>query len=194
MDIAKRLPLPALVKFARANAHTYVAARRVCGTWKRGCVELHIARMSTDKCWMDAYTRGVRQRAFRFVNGARAWKKPKPLPTWLQTALHAHLSAFESSCIFTAHVRKDYSVLNVVVQRRGDRMPWATLSSTGDVWQYADDHFPVTWLGSCLNLARVLFAKKMSGRPSPTPPLKATAFAKRLQTPDPVFLRGCSSV
>ena len=134
--IAKRLPIHALVKFAQVNTATNDAAREAWQTWEAGCRAMGTRRMFSDKCWMDAYTRKVRQNAFRFIDASPNWSKLHDVPEPIATALRACLSVHLKLASLKYCIRADFEVLNVLCIR--ENLAWATISSTGEVWQFTD--------------------------------------------------------
>ena len=151
--IAKRLPLPALVKFAQASSAANYAAREAWETWQQGCYDAGICRMFSDKCWMDAYTRTLRQHSFRFVDAAALWVRIQEPPAWLAEALHGHCSIKLKKASFQFCVRRDYEVINMVCMRGRD--VWATISSTGEYWQFTDA-FPCLDASECRAISAFL--------------------------------------
>lgn len=136
VSIAQRLPLPALVRFAKVNDQTCAAAQEAWDTWRDGCAAMRVGRMITDKSWMDAYTRSVRQRSFRTVNAADMWDSVA-LPQWLIVALK---DVFDMSHTrFELRVRKDCSTVHLLVLYNADTAPALVLSGTGRVWRF-DEH------------------------------------------------------
>ena len=114
LEIAKRLPQPALVKFAQINTVTNDIARDAWEAWRDACFAAGICRMFSDKCWMDAYTRTLRQKSFRFVNAATLWLQIEEPPSWMLAALSPYLDAALSLASFRFCIRKDVSVINMV--------------------------------------------------------------------------------
>ena len=170
--IAKRLPLKALIKFAQVSYATNCAAREAWQTWQQGCHDAGSCRMFSDKCWMDAYTRNLRQHAFRFVDATIVWMKITEPPEWLNDAMRGICSAELKKATFQFCVRRDYEVVNMVCMRGKD--VWATISSTGEVWTFTDafpylDVLEYRVVSSFLNQIReFLRQKNVSDAPPPT--------------------------
>lgn len=177
--IAKRLPLNSLIKFAKANDLTCAIAQRAWETWREACRQLSVARMFSDRSWMDAYSRKVRQRNFRYVNAAEQWVAINTVAQWVSAAFHFHLHcAFPVK--YALRVRKDFSVVNVILFRQDE--PWMVLSSTGKCWRFTDnydddiDGARKQALYAVLNSLRTIFSRNVaSASASPPPPVSAAS-------------------
>lgn len=133
--IAKRLPLQALIKFAKANDQTCNAAREAWETWQGACTLISAGRMFSDRTWMDTFTRTMRQRMFRYVNAAESWTEVSSPPQWVTAALTFVLQP-PFPVTFQLRVRKDVSVVNVIIFYQST--VWLVLSSVGKCWQFSD--------------------------------------------------------
>jgi hypothetical protein len=151
--VAKRLPIQALVKFAQVSAATNHAAREAWQTWEAGCTAAGTRRMFSDKCWMDAYARRLRQQAFRYIDASLNWSKLHDLPRGVATSLNACFSATLKMASLKFCVRNDFQVVNVLVMRR--KHVWATISSTGECWQFTDA-LPILGAVECGEVASFL--------------------------------------
>ena len=154
--VASRLPIQALVRFAQVSAATNHAATEAWQTWEAGSLAMGTRRMFSDKCWMDAYARKARQKAFRFVDASKNWCTLQDVPEALATSLRAHLSENLKTAVLQFHVQKDLSVVNALCSR--GRHAWATISSTGDAWQFTDA-LPILSGTECRTLS--LFLRQM---------------------------------
>jgi hypothetical protein len=136
VEVAKRLPVSALRKFAQTNDMCKEAAREAWETWRGACAAISAGRMFSDKCWMDTYTRTCRQRAFRFTDGSKAWTTLSTTPLWLWVRLQPYMHAAIKPADVSLRVKADCSVLHMTCMRNG--MPWTTLSSAGAYWRFTD--------------------------------------------------------
>ena len=134
--VAKRLPLQALVKFAQVSVETNEAAREAWKTWEAGCVAMGARRMASDKCWMDAYARQIRQQAFRFVDASKRWLAAQEVPKPLHALLCAYLGAHFKMAKLQFFVRRDLEVVNLLCTH--STQVQAVVSSTGEVWRFSE--------------------------------------------------------
>lgn len=133
--IAKQLPLPALLKFAKANDQTYLASQEAWQTWQQACASHSFARMFSDRSWMDAYARNVRQHKFRIINAAEHWRCIHDIPQWLQAALHFSFK-FVTPVTFALRVSKAFNRLHVLVFKQNKL--WLVVSSYGKTWCFEE--------------------------------------------------------
>lgn len=133
--IARTLSLDGLVKFAKANSVTNKCAREAWETWRNACAVIGVCRMFSDRCWMDAYARTVRQFAFRFANAATEWTTVQNPPVWLVAAAY---SCVTIPCIYSLHYKKDKSVVHLCVRSSETKALLAVVSSNGTVWKFSE--------------------------------------------------------
>ena len=161
VEVAKRLPIQALKKFAQTNDMCNDAAREAWETWQVACTIMGAGRMFSDKCWMDTYTRTLRQHAYRYSDASKLWTVMHAIPLWLWTALQPLLHASLKPHMLSVRMKKDGSVLNLVCVR--DAVVWATISSKGDYWRFTDifpDLENRELVAKALNSVRILLARK----------------------------------
>jgi len=163
------LNIEGLYALALSGNAGYQAAALRDGVWEEVCTELSIFRSAYDKCWLDAFSRSLRQCVYRH----------QAVAPWTHSS-----KVVVQDCTFEK--RSLGSEWNVVATHGNSTSPWFTYTCEGDLYVYSSVNGspyprpPAALLTAVRTIANTDVAPTYSFKPKPVNALQTQRMNKEV--------------